>query len=110
MKKISWLDQSWLSLTDILFKFVSIKLLRKDQDVLETVYGNKKAYLIKKSVHGFYAEVRPISLWEFTKEQVSDSMGLTYIHPQYFSNFYSASIESMRWKLMIHIKLENIEK
>ncbi len=78
--------------------------------VIEVVSSEKNNYYIYKSVHGYNAEVRTRSWWQLMKERISDWLGETSIHPIFFSNFHSQTIESMHWRIFKHITIENGEK
>lgn len=73
---------------------------------IETVTGKSDIYIIKHNNNGFYAEVRTRNKWKLLKERYKDYTGETYKHPQFMSNFYSPSLDSIKWSIGI---LESIK-
>ncbi len=89
-------------------KIIEKPVSKEIDKTIEVISSKTDNYYIKQHVCGkFYAEVRTRSWWKLQKEYYHDRIGLTYKHPVHMG--YYSCIESTRWAIGIHIKLDEEE-
>lgn len=81
----------------------------KNDIKIDVMYSTLNNYTIKKRVsrQEFYCVVKTRNFFKLLKEYFDDFTGLSCKHPQFMSNRYFSSLESIKNHIQISIKIDD---